>query len=29
VAALAIKLSAEEMEKLESVYVPHPVLGHH
>jgi len=29
VAALAIKLSAEEVDKLESVYVPHPVLGHH
>ena len=29
VAALAIKLSTDEMEKLESVYVPHPVLGHH
>ena len=29
VAALAIKLSKAEMEKLESVYVPHPVLGHH
>jgi 1-deoxyxylulose-5-phosphate synthase len=29
VAALAIKLSPAEIEKLESVYVPHPVLGHH
>ncbi len=29
VAALAIKLSAAEIEKLEAVYVPHPVLGHH
>jgi 1-deoxyxylulose-5-phosphate synthase len=29
VAALAIKLSPQEIEKLESVYVPHPVLGHH
>ena len=29
VAALEVKLSKEEMEKLESVYVPHPVLGHH
>jgi aryl-alcohol dehydrogenase-like predicted oxidoreductase len=29
VAALAIKLSKAEMEKLEAVYVPHPVLGHH
>ena len=29
VAALAIKLSPAEIEKLEAVYVPHPVLGHH
>jgi aryl-alcohol dehydrogenase (NADP+) len=29
VTALAIKLTAEETSKLESVYVPHPVLGHH
>ncbi len=29
VAALAIKLGPAEIEKLESVYVPHPVLGHH
>lgn len=29
VAALDIKLSKEEMDKVESVYVPHPVLGHH
>jgi aryl-alcohol dehydrogenase (NADP+) len=29
VAALNVKLSKEEIEKLESVYVPHPVLGHH
>ncbi len=29
VAALAIKLTPAEIEKLESVYVPHPVLGHH
>jgi aryl-alcohol dehydrogenase (NADP+) len=29
VAALSVKLSAEEMTQLESVYVPHPVLGHH
>jgi aryl-alcohol dehydrogenase-like predicted oxidoreductase len=29
VAALAIKLSAQEIEKLEEVYIPHPVLGHH
>jgi aryl-alcohol dehydrogenase (NADP+) len=29
VAALNIQLSKQEIEKLESVYVPHPVLGHH
>jgi len=29
VAALDIKLSKEEMDQVESVYVPHPVLGHH
>jgi aryl-alcohol dehydrogenase (NADP+) len=29
VAALAIKLTAQETSQLESVYVPHPVLGHH
>jgi len=29
VAALDINLSKEEMDKVESVYVPHPVLGHH
>jgi 1-deoxyxylulose-5-phosphate synthase len=29
VAALAIKLSKAEIERLEAVYVPHPVLGHH
>jgi aryl-alcohol dehydrogenase (NADP+) len=29
VAALSIQLSKQEVEKLESVYVPHPVLGHH
>ena len=29
VAALAIKLNKAEIERLESVYVPHPVLGHH
>ena len=29
VAALSIQLSNQEIEKLESVYVPHPVLGHH
>ena len=28
-AALAIKLSKAEIERLEAVYVPHPVLGHH
>jgi aryl-alcohol dehydrogenase-like predicted oxidoreductase len=29
VAALAIKLNKAEIERLEAVYVPHPVLGHH
>ena len=29
VAAVDLKLSKEEIETLESVYVPHPVLGHH
>jgi len=29
VAALGIKLSKAEIERLEAVYVPHPVLGHH
>jgi len=29
VAALSLKLTAKEVEELESVYVPHPVLGHH
>jgi aryl-alcohol dehydrogenase (NADP+) len=29
VAAVQVKLSKEEMERLELVYVPHPVLGHH
>jgi 1-deoxyxylulose-5-phosphate synthase len=29
VAALSIKLSKAEIERLEAVYVPHPVLGHH
>lgn len=29
VAALNVKLGKEEIEKLESVYVPHPILGHH
>jgi 1-deoxyxylulose-5-phosphate synthase len=29
VAALEIKLSDAEIEKLEEIYVPHPVLGHH
>lgn len=29
VAAVQVKLSKEEMNRLETVYVPHPVLGHH
>ena len=29
VAALSVKLTKEEISTLESVYVPHPVLGHH
>jgi aryl-alcohol dehydrogenase (NADP+) len=29
VAALHLKLTVKEVEELESVYVPHPVLGHH
>jgi 1-deoxyxylulose-5-phosphate synthase len=29
VAAIDLKLSPEEISALESVYVPHPVLGHH
>src|SRR5215813_8681608 len=29
VAAVSLKLTSQEIEKLESVYVPHPVLGHH
>ncbi len=29
VAALNVKLTAQEVSQLESVYVPHPVLGHH
>lgn len=29
VAALAVKLTQQEIEQLEAVYVPHPVLGHH
>ena len=29
VAALSLKLTPQEISKLESVYVPHPVLGHH
>ena len=29
VAATGVKLTKPEIEKLESVYVPHPVLGHH
>jgi aryl-alcohol dehydrogenase (NADP+) len=29
VAAVGLKLTQEEIDKVESVYVPHPVLGHH
>jgi aryl-alcohol dehydrogenase (NADP+) len=29
VAAVGLKLTSQEIEQLESVYVPHPVLGHH
>jgi 1-deoxyxylulose-5-phosphate synthase len=29
VAALGLQLTKQEIDKLESVYVPHPVLGHH
>jgi aryl-alcohol dehydrogenase (NADP+) len=29
VAAVELKLSSQEIETLESVYIPHPVLGHH
>lgn len=29
VAAVPVRLSKEEINRLESVYVPHPVLGHH
>jgi 1-deoxyxylulose-5-phosphate synthase len=29
VAAVDLKLSSEEISTLESVYVPHPILGHH
>jgi aryl-alcohol dehydrogenase-like predicted oxidoreductase len=29
VAALGLKLTQQEISQLESVYVPHPVLGHH
>ncbi len=29
VAALSLKLTQQEISQLESVYVPHPVLGHH
>jgi aryl-alcohol dehydrogenase (NADP+) len=29
VAAVELKLSSDEISTLESVYVPHPVLGHH
>lgn len=29
IAAVDLKLSSEEISTLESVYVPHPILGHH
>jgi aryl-alcohol dehydrogenase (NADP+) len=29
IAAVGLKLTQEEVDKVESVYVPHPVLGHH
>ena len=29
VAALGVTLTKEEITTLESVYIPHPVLGHH
>ena len=29
VAALSVKLSAQEISEMESPYVPHPILGHH
>jgi len=29
VAAVSVRLTKEEMDQLESPYVPHPVLGHH
>jgi len=29
VAAVGLKLTQQEIEQLEAVYVPHPVLGHH
>jgi len=29
VAALSLRLTQQEISQLESVYVPHPVLGHH
>jgi aryl-alcohol dehydrogenase (NADP+) len=29
VAAVGVKLTQQEISQLESVYVPHPVLGHH
>jgi aryl-alcohol dehydrogenase-like predicted oxidoreductase len=29
VAAVGLKLTKEEIEQVEAVYVPHPVLGHH
>ncbi|WP_457831946.1 aldo/keto reductase, partial [Staphylococcus aureus] len=28
VAALSVRLSAEDVARLEAPYVPHPVLGH-
>ena len=28
VAALSVKLSDEEVKKLEELYTPHPILGH-
>jgi aryl-alcohol dehydrogenase-like predicted oxidoreductase len=29
VAAVSLKLTQQEISQVESVYVPHPVLGHH
>jgi len=28
-AAVGVKLTQQDISQLESVYVPHPVLGHH